>query len=85
MSVFDRAYIEERIEAIKAQVVEADTAISAAMTSLTYSLDTGQTRQSVTRQQISSLRTTRDSLIAELAYWQGQLSGTGATRVIPGF
>lgn len=85
MSVFDRAFVEERIATLKDQILEADASISAAMKTLTFSLDTGQTRQSVTRQQITSLKSTRASLIAELAYWQGQLNGTGATRVIPGF
>lgn len=56
MSTFTAAEIDEQIADIKARLKEAREAAS-------FSLDTGQSKESVTRQSISDL-------LKDLQYWQ---------------
>lgn len=50
-----------------------------------YQLDTGQTRQLVTKANLASLRTVRDGLLNEVATLEARLCGAGVTRVVPGW
>lgn len=91
-SAFTKEEIEAQIAALKALLLENTTAISAAMKTLQYSLDTGQTRQTVMKQQLSQLKNQRQAILDEIQYWQGLLcelegeaAGTGGsvTRIVP--
>jgi len=82
---FTTAEIEEQITSLKALLAENAASMSAALKSQQYSLDTGQTRQSVMRQQLSQIRNNRTAILQELQYWQGLLDGTASTHMVPGF
>ena len=51
----DRDFLRDRIAVLKTQIVEYETVITNVNTGVifSYTLDTGQTRQTVTRQNIS--------------------------------
>lgn len=78
----DRDFIKERITATKAQIVAYEDAITALGTQggvVSYTLDTGQSRQTVTRADISSLNRMLDSLYNRLATFEARLYGGSLT------
>jgi hypothetical protein len=83
MSAIDADYLAAQIANVKATIVAYDTAILALATGAqNYQLDTGQTRQMVTKANLASLRDTRSELFNELATLDARLCG-GVVRVIP--
>ena len=78
-TVFTDAYIQTRITAINAQITAYETAMTALSSSSvkSYSLNTGQTSQTVTKRDLSRLQTELDWLIGRLQYWDDLLNGTG--------
>lgn len=82
---YTRAEIEEQIAVLKAELAALATQITAANATMSYSLDTGQTRTSVTRQQISQMTSRRWALLNELQFWQNMLCGTGSSYGRPAF
>jgi hypothetical protein len=85
MSVIDREWLEARVTATKALIVAYENAILAlAGGAQSYSLDTSQTRQTVTKADLGSLRLQLNELENRLAVLDARLCGAG-TRVIPGF
>jgi hypothetical protein len=82
--VIDREWLEARVVSTKALIVAYEDAILALSSGavLQYSLDTGQTRQTVTKQQIGSLRLVLDSLENRLAWLEMRLCGA-STRIVP--
>lgn len=78
-------FLKSRIEAVKSAIVEAEQAesdiLSGAISS--YSLDTGQTRQSVTSFNISELRNYIDSLYNRLSTLEARLYGSGSVTTRP--
>lgn len=80
------AYWEERIAIVKALITAYDAALLALSTGAvqSYSLNTGQTTQSVTKQNITSLRATRDGLLNELATLEARVCGAGV-HLVPNF
>lgn len=91
-SAFTKEEIEAQIASLKTLLSETVTAISAAMKTQQYSLDTGQTRQSVMKQQLAQLKNQRQAILDEIQYWQsllceleGEAAGTGGsvTRIVP--
>jgi hypothetical protein len=91
-SAFTKEEIEAQIAALKTQLTEVSAAISATLKSQQYSLDTGQTRQSVMRAQLSQQQNTRKAILDEIAYWQsllceinGEAGGSGGSviRIVP--
>lgn len=78
----DRAFIQERIVVTKALIVvyeEAVTALGVQGGVLSYTLDTGQSRQTVTRTDIPNLNRMLDSLYNRLATLQARLTGGAVT------
>jgi hypothetical protein len=74
----DREWLEARIERTKAMIVAYEAAIEAiANGAQSYSLDTGQTRQTVTKANLGSLRKHLDSLENRLSSLQARLCGAG--------
>lgn len=74
----DREFLQARITATKALIVayeDALTALSAANGVQQYSLDTGQSRQTVTRADIPKLNTMLDSLYNRCATLEARSSG----------
>ena len=85
MSHIDREWLEERIAKKKALIDSIETAIVAVTTTgQSYQLDTGQTRQMVTRANIASLRDMVASLENEITTLNARLCG-GSVVVTPGF
>jgi len=82
----DVAWIEERITVTKTMILAYEAAILALSNGVAqYSLDTGQSRQSVTKHQLGSLRLQLTDLENRLQTLQNQLAGAGTVYVRPGF
>ena len=62
---------------IQAEIDETSAAISAALKAQSYSLDTGQGRQQVTRVNLTELKKHRQSLELELANANADANGHG--------
>lgn len=85
MGVITREWLEERVTATKALIIayeEALLALSGGAQS--YSLDTGQTRQTVTKSDMASLRIALNELENRLSVLDARLCGAGR-NVVPGF
>jgi hypothetical protein len=81
----DTAWLDARIAATKTAIEAVEDAITAlAGGAFSYTLDTGQTRQTVTKANVASLRTMLDSLDNRLATLQARRCGS-SSRVIPGW
>jgi len=81
----DRAFIQERITVTKALIVEYETAVTELGIQggiQSYTLDTGQSRQTVTRADIPALNRMLDSLYNRLATFEARLKG-GTTTARP--
>lgn len=87
MPIIDQQeWLAQRIEATRAMIAAYEAAILALSNgAFSYSLDTGQTRQSVTKQQLGSLRLQLDALENRLAAYMNQLNGGATVIVRPGF
>jgi hypothetical protein len=86
MSCEDTEWIQERITKTKALIVAYEDAILAlASGAQTYSLNTGQTTQSVTKANLSSMRMALDALEDRLRNLQNQLTGSGVFIGRPAF
>lgn len=80
----DSEFLKARIEATKAEIVayeNAATALSSGVQS--YTLDTGQSRQTVTRSDVSTIQRTIDGLYNRLATLESRLYANGTTTVRP--
>jgi hypothetical protein len=77
----------DQLAEMKAEVVIYNAAIRAFASSniQSYQLDTGQSRQLVTRANLATLRDTRDSLLNDIDVLESRLCGTGTLRMVPGF
>lgn len=78
----DREFLVARIVATKALIVAYEDAVAALSTAngvQSYTLDTGQSKQTVTRADIMSLNTTLDSLYNRLATMEARLNGAALT------
>jgi hypothetical protein len=75
----DAAFIQARIDATKAAIIAYETAQTtlAAGNVQSYTLDTGQTRQTVTRLDLADLQRTIDSLYNRCATLEARLNGSG--------
>lgn len=85
-SAIDCEWLTERITKTKALIVVYEDAIDAlAAGAQQYSLDTGQTRQTVTKAQLPSLREMLATLENRLAVLDARLNGSGSVVVRPGW
>jgi hypothetical protein len=79
-SVITTEYLEARRTAKLAQITACDAAITAVMSGAqSYSLDTGQTRQSVTKTTLGELRKMLQQLEADLQDLDDRIESTGQT------
>lgn len=83
---YSNEWLEERITATAALIEAYETAILALSSgsAQSYTLDTGQTRQTVTRQQVGELKNTLAHLDTRLQGYYTRRYG-GATHGVPGF
>lgn len=84
-SEMDQSFWLDQLTAAKAMVVAYNAAILALATGniLSYTLDTSQSRQTVTRNDLASLRATRDALLNEVATLEARLYGCGTVTAAP--
>lgn len=76
-------WVRERIERTKELIVKYEDALDAISNGAqSYSLDTGQTRQVVTKSQLGSIQLTLSRLEARLSTYQQRL-GSGVLYVRP--
>lgn len=86
MTTIDTDWIEARIAATKTAIVAYEEAILAISSGAqSYSLDTGQTRQSVTKANMSEMRNALSLLEDRLQYYANKLERTGTVYVRPGW
>lgn len=80
----DREFIQARIDATKAQIIayeDAATALASGVQS--YTIDTGQTRQTVTKLDMRGIQITIDQLYNRCATLEARLNGSGTVNVRP--
>lgn len=82
----DREWLEQRIAAKKAAIVAFETAMSTlAGGAQSYSLDTGQTRQVVTKANLTEMRNAIAQLESDISTLQMRLNGCARFYVRPGW
>lgn len=80
----DRAFIQARIDATKLQIVAyEDAALALASGVQSYTLDTGQSRQEVTKLNLRSINDTINSLYNRCATLEARLNGSGTLTERP--
>lgn len=81
----DRTFFQERIDAIKVQIVEAETAISSLLagTITEYELDTGQSKTRVRKMNVATLDRFLESLMEQLFRYEFRLNGGGSMLAGP--
>ena len=82
-SPFTSTEISARITALKAELVAVDTDITNASEIQQYTVDTGQTRISAMRAQVSQLESRRERILSQIYWWQQQLDGSGSAYFKP--
>lgn len=80
-------FLRERLAAKKARLLELETVLSkiAASEFQTHSLDTGQSRQSMTTHSVSQIRTTIADLESDIVILEARLNGCGVSQGRPGW
>lgn len=83
----DRTFLQARITATQAQIIAYETAIDAIISGgvASYTLDTGQTNQTVTKLNLAATQRTLDSLYNRCATMEARLNGSGVVTVRPGW
>jgi hypothetical protein len=79
------AWWAQRAEATQAAILVYEAAIEAVSTGQSYTLDTGQTRQTVTRANVTELRLMLASLENRLSQLLDRINGGGAHYGRPGY
>lgn len=80
----DRTFIQGRIDATKLQIVAyEDAALALAGGVQSYTLDTGQSRQQVTKLDLADIQKTIESLYNRCATLEARLNGSGTLKVVP--
>jgi hypothetical protein len=81
------AFLDDRITATEAAIVAYEAAITSltANPTLSYSLDTGQGKQSVTRQDLAKLQEGLDGLYERLENLCTRRNGGGSTVMRPAY
>lgn len=83
----DVAFLQARITATEAQIVAYEDAITALVSTgiQQYTIDTGQTRQVVTRLDVVRLNKDLDALYNRLVILTARLSGGNVSTQVPGW
>lgn len=78
------AYLQERIEVTKSLILIYEDAVAAlGGGAQSYTLDTGQTRTTVTKSSLKGLHETLDGLYNRLAVFEARLNGSGSIMGVP--
>lgn len=77
-------FLKARIERVKLQIVAYEDAFEALASGVqSYTLNTGQSQQTVTRTSINDMNVALDKLYNRLVTLEARLTGNGVTRVRP--
>jgi len=78
-------FLQERITATQTQIIAYETAVDTLVSGgvQSYVLDTGQSRQSVTKLDLKTLQDKIDSLYNRLATLEARLNGSGTITARP--
>ena len=85
MNCDDSEFLEEQLAEVEDQIREYRQAIRSVMNGQSYTLDTGQTKGTVTRANLSELRNYVASLMNERTMLRQQLGCGGSTHITPAF
>jgi hypothetical protein len=82
-----RAFWQGRLDAAMARALVMETALDSLVSGgiQSYQLDTGATRQLVTRANLATLRDSLESTYSLISTLSNRLGCGGVTRVVPGF
>lgn len=80
MSVWTQTEILDNIAALKVELSALAVSLAKTRDVQQYSLDTGQSRQMVMRQQVSQLEKSRIRILSEIDYWKQMLPGCADAR-----
>lgn len=85
MSLGVEEFLESRVEALKTRIVAYEVAAAelASGAIQSYELETGQTRQKVTKTNIDALERAIAALYNQLTTLEARLCGTGSTHYVP--
>lgn len=81
-------WLQDRIDSVQARIVALEDAIAALgpnSTIMSYTLDTGQGKQTVVRQDLPRLTETLESLYNQHATMCARQTGSGVVIVRPGY
>lgn len=87
----DAAFLQDRIDRTKAQIVAVEDVVTAMIAdpddggTKAYTLNTGQTVQTVTKRDLPRLETLVDSLMNRLVTLQTRQNGGGVVQGVPGW
>ena len=84
-AVFTVEFINEQIASLKAMLAANAQARIEAQGVQSYTLDSGQTRQSVMTAQLATLADERARLLNELSEWERMICRSGSVRGVPGW
>ena len=77
-------FIQDRLDAVKLQIVNYEVASTALATGVqSYTLDTGQSRQTVTKLDLIAINNTIESLYNRYATLEARLNGSGTVTARP--
>lgn len=81
----DSTFLQSRIDATKAQIIAYEDAVTALVGGgvQSYTLDTGQSRQTVTRLDLHTMQNKIDSLYNRLSTLEARLNGSGTVTARP--
>lgn len=80
-------FFKAQITAVKAEILKHQEALAAVQDGSiqSYTFSTGQTSQTVTRANLSTLETTIEKLLNRLAVLDARVNGAARLRVTPGW
>ena len=83
----DADFIQTQIDTIKAQITSYNEVLTAIALNpnKSYSLNTGQTTESVTKQDVAKIHELIRGLVSDLQYWYDLLNNTGSIIAGPGY
>ena len=84
----DAAWIQERIDATKAQIVALEDALLALAAEggiQSYTFDSAQSRQVASRYSVAEINAQLDKLASRLDVYCSRLNGSGNLTVVPGW
>jgi LPS sulfotransferase NodH len=83
----DATFIQARIATIESQITAAEAVLTKLLANpnRSYTLNTGQTTESVTKYDIERIQAMIETMVGQLQFWEDCLNGTSGCIGRPGF